>query len=238
MKRLLAAVAVLALATAARAEDSSPEAPSLESPRWGSFEIRLSGYHPKIDSEFAGSFTPYQNSFGDKRGWMGKLGVSKELYHGIGTLEAGAAAGYWEMYGHGHLTKDPTVAADSTALKVIPLSLMLTYRFDWVAEQIGVPLAPYGRVSLDRMQWWVTDGSGGSSKSGATNGYSLTGGVALMLDFFDRSLAREMDRDTGINHTYAFVDFTKSFIDDFGSKSSWDMSDSATTLTAGLLFVF
>jgi hypothetical protein len=228
VKRLLAAVAVLSLATGAQAE---------ESPRTGSVELRLSGYHPNIDQEFGGLATPYRDSFGGRRGWMGRIGVSKELYHGVGTVEGGLSAGYWEMYGHGHLA-DGSVAADSTALKVVPLSLMLTYRFDWVAEQVGVPLAPYVRVSLDRMQWWVTKGSGDSTQSGATHGYSFTGGMALLLDFFDPSLAREMDRDTGINHTYLFVDFTKSHIDDFGSKTSWDLSDTSTAIAGGLLFVF
>ncbi len=226
--RLLAAVAVLCFATAARAE----------SPRSGSFEIRLGGYHPNIDHEFGSKASPYLDSFGDKRGWMGRIGASKELYHGIGTVEAGLMAGYWEMYGHGHLL-DGSVAADTTALKVIPLSLMLTYRFDWLAEEVGVPIAPYVRASLDRMQWWVTKGSGASAQSGATNGYSFTGGFALLLDFFDPGLAREMDRDTGINHTYLFVDFTKSYWNDFGSKTSWDMSDSqSAAVAAGLMFVF
>ena len=234
MKRVLAALAALALAASARAE-ADPDAQ--ESSRFGSVELRLSGYRPNIDAEFGGLATPYHDSFGGRRGWMGKIGVSKEWYHGFGTFETGVSAGYWEMYGHGHYA-DGSVAADSTALKVIPTSLMFTYRFDWLAERIGIPLAPYGRFSLERMNWWINRGSGDTTRSGATNGYSLTGGMALLLDFFDPTLARDMDRDTGINHTYLFVDFTKSKIDDFGSSHSWDMSDTATTLAGGFLFIF
>ena len=73
---------------------------------------------------------------------------------------------------------------------------------------------------------------------GATNGYSFTGGLALLLDVIDPGLAREMDQDTGINDTYLFVDFTRSYIDDFGDRRSWDMSDNRITVAGGLLFVF
>jgi len=54
----------------------------------------------------------------------------------------------------------------------------------------------------------------------------------------DSALARELDLDIGINHTYAFVDFAKTKIDDFGSKKSLDFSDAKASLTFGLLFVF
>ena len=47
-----------------------------------------------------------------------------------------------------------------------------------------------------------------------------------------------MDRDTGINHTYLFVDFTKSYVNGFGSSSSWDLSDDRVTISGGLLFQF
>jgi hypothetical protein len=44
--------------------------------------------------------------------------------------------------------------------------------------------------------------------------------------------------DTGINHTYAFFDVTDTHVDDFGSSSSWDLSDEVLSLGFGLMFVF
>ena len=38
--------------------------------------------------------------------------------------------------------------------------------------------------------------------------------------------------------TYVFFDATRSFVNDFGTKGSWDLSDDRTTLAAALLFVF
>jgi hypothetical protein len=233
MRRIALAAALALLAPATRAE----------SPRSGAFELRLSGYRPAIDSEFGGAAHPYGDIFGDGRGLMFRAGYFRSLYIGFGTLDLGVLAGYWEKYGSG-LLQSGQQAAESTALKIIPTSLVLSYRLDWFAEKVGVPIAPYARVALERYWWWVNNGSGstatfqGHKGSGATNGYSFTLGGALLLDFFDPTLAADMDRDTGINHTYVFFDVTKSYISNFHSAKSWNMSDDAWTLAGGILFVF
>ncbi len=236
--RATAALIAVAAAPLAAAQES-PYA----SPRWGAFEVSLSGYRPRIDAEFGGAATPYQTAFGGGRGLMFRVDLAKSLLTEYGELDVGIGGGYWEKLGHG-LLPDGSASADSTMLKVVPSRLSVTYRFDYLANRYPIPLAPYVRLSFDRYWWWINNGSGGVAKAsgksgqGATNGYSFSGGIAFLLDFVDRGLARDMDRNTGINHTYVFVDFTKSFIDDFGSKSSWDMSDDKVTISGGLLFVF
>jgi hypothetical protein len=233
------AVALAALLAAGAAAADEPQ----ESRRWGSFDLMLSGYRPRIDEEFGGRAAPYQTAFGGGRGLMFRFDVSKSLFTDLGSLEAGLGAGYFEKYGHG-INSITGLPADTTAFKVLPIRASLTYRFDYLARLYNIPLVPFGRASLDRYQWWVLNGSGSVSNaggiggSGATNGYSFSGGMALLLDFFDRGVARDMDRDTGINDTYIFVDFTKSFITDFGSSKSWDLSDNRVTISGGLMFVF
>lgn len=237
---LRAAAALIAAATAPlAAAQESPYA----SPRWGAFEVSLSGYRPRIDAEFGGAAAPYQTAFGGGRGLMFRADFAKSLMTEYGELDVGIGGGYWEKLGHG-LLPDGSVSGDSTLMRVIPSRLSVTYRFDYLANRYPIPLAPYVRFSLERYWWWIYNGSGGvaqadgKSGKGATNGYSFSAGVAFLLDFIDRGLARDMDRNTGINHTYVFVDFTKSFIDDFGSASSWDMSDDKVTISGGLLFLF
>ncbi len=238
MTRIAFLAVALAAALPARAAGEGKE-----SPRWGAFELSLGGYKPRIDTEFGGAATPWATAFGDGRGLIFRADLSRSLFVGYGSLDVGIGAGYFEKSGHG-LLPDGTVSADETAFKMIPLRLTLTYRFDVLADRYGIPLTPYGRVSLDRYQWWVNNGSGstsssgGKSGSGATNGYSFSGGLALLLDFFDQGLAREMDRDTGINHTYLFVDVTKSYVSDFHSRTSWDLSDEKVSVSGGILFVF
>lgn len=228
---LLLALAALALAPAAARAQPSPVS--------GSFELGAGSYRPDIDSDFAAP-GPYQQVFGSGRGWMLRFGISRVLYRDVGTLELGFRTGYFRDSGKGFIQSGGTAvpSGDTTTFNVVPTSATLTYRFDWLVERYGIPFAPYGRVAFERFNWWVTNGSGNWAKEGGTNGWSATGGLAFLLDFLDPGAARELDRELGVNHTYLFFDVTKSWIDDFGSKKSWDLSDAKVSLSGGLLFVF
>ncbi len=230
MSRLVVAVAVLTLAAAPPAR--------AESPRWGSLDLGANNYRPDLDSEFPTSPGPWQEIFGTSRGWMFTLGISRSIFTTAGSLDVGLRSGYFQKSGKGLREDTLSPSGDSTTLKIIPTSLTLTYRFDLLADRWNIPFAPYARAALERYNWWVTDGSGKSVKEGATNGWSVTGGLAFLLDFVDPTLARELDRDSGVNHTYLYFEATKSKVDDFGSSSSWNLSDDRLSLGAGLLFVF
>lgn len=232
--RLLAALLALALAPVARAE----------SRRWGSFELGAGPYLPDVDSEFSASPGPYEQVFGTKQGWMFRAGASMAL---LSTpylvLEAGVKSGFMRRSGRGQITDPATPgvwqpSGDRTALSILPTSATLTLRVDWLVEKLKIPISLYGRGALERYNWWVTDGGGHSVERGATNGWSATAGAAFLLDFFDRGLARELDEDTGVNHTYVFFDATTTRIDDFGADDSWDLSADRLAYAAGLLFVF
>lgn len=224
--KLAAALAALAVAVAARAE----------SPRRGSLELGAGMYRPDVDSEFTTKPGPYEQLFGTGRGWAFRLGASRAVYTGVGALEVGLRTGFFQDDGD-QLLPDGTRSADKTSLRIIPTSLTLTYRFDWLATRYNIPLAFYARGALERYNWWVTDQSDWAEK-GATNGWSVTGGAAFLLDFLDRSLARELDEDAGVNDTWLFFDVTKTKVDDFGSSKSWDLSDEDLSLSGGLMFVF
>ncbi len=221
-----------------------PGVAGAESRRWGSFEVAAGPYLPDIDSEFSAPPDPYARTFADKRGWMFRLAASRAIFTRVGSLEVGLKTGFFRVGGDGmsvdNSTSPPTYtpSGDSTAFWLVPTSATLTYRFDWLADRWGIPLAPYGTVAFERYNWWITDGSGNWVKEGATNGWSVTGGLALLLDFFDRQMARELDQESGINHTYVFADVTKTRVNDFGSSKSWDLSDTRLSFAFGLLFVF
>ena len=247
-----AAAAALALAPTRASADRT------ESPRQGSFELGAGTFYPNVDAGCGTALNapagtpatcpfpkpgPYEQVFGTSRGWMFRFAIGRALFTSRGALEVGFKSGYFRDSGKA-LQKDSTTGAitdvrsgDSTTFNVVPTSLTLTYRFDLLADRYDIPLAPYGRLALERYNWWSTTVNGPTER-GATNGWSWTGGIALQLDFFDRQLAREMDIDTGINHTYLFFDVTKSHVDDFGSKKSLDLSDKDYSLAGGLMFVF
>lgn len=233
MTRLaLAALAALALSLAPQRAAAAP------SEYTGSFELRAGTYRPNIDSEFNGAQTPYQSIFGTKRPYAFKLHFAKALpWRKGGTVELGGGAGYWKVNGKA-LDTAGAQTTESTSLTVIPLQVTATYRLDLLMDDYGVPLVPYARLAIDRYQWWVTGPGGSTAQSGGTMGWSWGGGIGLVLDYLDPTLAREMDTDYGCNHTMLVFDFAKSNVSDFGSGSSWDLSDTKLTMTFGLLFVF
>lgn len=240
MKRatfVAAGLALLATAAPALAQDR-PSGERLAG--LGSFEIQTGQYRPRIDSEFAltpGTPGPWQTTFGTSSRWMFKLHGGKVLFSGYGTLELGAGVGYTSFTTHGRFA-DETSSLEKIGFRLVPLVLDLTYRVDPVWEKFGIPVVPYGRVALIRDQWWVTGAGGKTSKSGATNGWAWGGGLALVLDFIDPSLARELDRDSGIKHTMLVFEAAQTKVDDFGSKSSWDLSNDGLMLTFGFMFAF
>jgi len=249
-RRLAKGVAALALLLAAAPAWAGP------SERWGSFQLQMGGYRPSIDSEFEGrplgptgptSNTPYRDVFGTGRGWTFKGEFSRALFSRWGSLEMGIGVGWFSKSGRGFVQDTTTRAAEKTELRILPLSANLAYRFDYFVDRGGFPLVPYARASLERWQWWVMNGSGntatsttgGNSGSGATSGWSAGLGLSFLLDFLDPVLAREMDRDTGINHAYVFVEASRSRVNDFGSKKSWNLSDDAkVSWSFGLHFSF
>jgi hypothetical protein len=237
-RRRLAALAASALALAL------PLAASAESPKWGTFELRFANYRPNIDSEFGGATTPYADVFGTKRGWFPKVLASYTIFDHFVQVDAGLGTGWFRAKGKG-INQDPTSGAllgtrsgDNTTLNIIPATLALTVRVDGVANRWPIPLDVYGRVALERYNWLVTNGAGSVSEKGATNGWSMAGGVGFLLDFIDPMLARELDADSGVNHTWLYFEVEKSVVDDFGSKRSWDLSDERLTLAGGLRMVF
>jgi hypothetical protein len=231
-RHVLAALGALLVATAARAERET-------SPITGSFELRASPYRPDIDSEFPTAPGPYEKVFGGGRPLRLDVHVARRLWRGHEmTFELGLGAGWFQDTGTG-LLEDGSPSGDRTRLRMIPLSLTGTFRVDYLGRKLGIPVFPYVRLSLERYNWWVTDGQDSVVKSGATNGWAWGGGAAFLLDVFDPTLARELDNDMGINHTAFIVDMKKARVDDFGSSKSWDLSDTASvTFSFGLAFVY
>lgn len=232
-RRALAVLALLAL----------PPLASAESPTWGTFELRVASFRPDRDSEFNGTRTPYADDFGTKRGWFPKILASYTLLDRFVQVDAGVGTGWFRAKGKGHY-EDPVgsgiwvPSGDNTTFSIIPATLAVTVRVDGAAQRWPIPIDVYGRAALERYHWLITDGSGKVAHRGATNGWSVAGGVGLLLDFIDPMLSREMDDDTGINATWLYFEVEKGVVDDFGSKRSWNLSDERLTLAGGLRMVF
>jgi len=236
VKKLCLAALALSLALAAPAARAQSELGS--SGKWGSLELGGGPFRPRIDKDLGGGNTPYRDVFGGKPAPMWRLHIAKAVWDGAGVLEVGFKTGFFSKAGHAVFTSDPSQkSADRSTFNIIPTSLTLTYRPDFLYEAYGWPLLPYGRVALERYNWWVTKNDKWTKK-GATNGWSATLGLALVIDFLDPDAGRDLDREVGVNHTALYFDVTKSKVDDFGSKKSWDLSDDLLFWSGGLLLVF
>ena len=247
-----AALVAVALAIALPAAAQSPVLTVKESPRVGSFQVTISPFSPNIDSEFTNAlFPPYATIFGTGRPLMVQGQFNYSVWVGmLGTLDLGVGAGFWEAWGQGWYqgTDGTLLRGGTTSLMIIPLQVQVGYRFEWFYERFSVPLEPYVKFALLDYIWSTSGQSGVSSwtspdgvayrGSGATFGWSTTLGLALVLDFFDTGLARQMDYDVGINRSLLIFDFTRSSVNDFGSKNSWQLAPSFWAWSIGLQFVF
>ena len=110
---------------------------------------------------------------------------------------------------------------------MLPLSGYVAYRFDWAAEHLNVPFVPYGKSGVGTWYWWSSSPSGEGDDDGFQGGFTLSGGLCLLLDFFDQRLAREFDQDVGVNNTYLYGEYTRWLASGLGGDEGkgFDFSD-------------
>jgi hypothetical protein len=141
-------------------------------------------------------------------------------------------------------------SGDETALNIIPLEAMLVYRFDYLMLRYRVPFVPYVKLGLAYYIWVIENGGGAGSVSswtfpngkqadagyGGTFGWVLNPGLAFQLDVIDPAVARTMDAELGINHSYVFAELHWANIDGFGASNKMVLSD--LSWNVGLAFEF
>lgn len=228
----VAALSLLAVAPAARAQALGK--------KWGSFEVGGGPYIPNVDDEFGGGAGPYRRIFGGAPSPMFRLHLSKTILQSpsLGALDVGFRTGFWSKSGHALNSETGAPTGDRARFTIVPTSVTLTYRADSIYEQLRVPLIPYGRVAFERYNWWTSKQDEWSAR-GATNGWSATAGLGLVIDWMDPDAARDLENEVGIAHTILYFDVTKSKVDDFGSDESWDLSEKNKLFwSAGLMVVF
>ena len=147
------------------------------------------------------------------------------------------------------------ISGDQTTFNLVPIALMLVYRFDVLSKRLRIPLIPYVKVGLGYYVWWVsssgsfsteltasyTDEQGRpqqatSNAAGASAGIVVRPGIAIDLSAIDWRASRAIDQEIGLNRVTAFVEFNGSFVNGFGAANKLDLSD--TSLSAGLGFEF
>lgn len=245
MKRLLVAMVIASalVPRVGRADRFVPDADYKPTPRWFHVELKFGPYKPEVDQEFGGGASPYKDIFGGSQRLMTQATGDVLFLKLHGSLGVGGTVGYFQATGKA-LAEDGTRSADKTTLQVMPFVLSLVYRWDYPAVRWNVPLVPYVRAGIAYTFWWITKGNGdtaafspGHKARGGTWGYQVNLGLAFLLDILEPSSAKKLDMEAGINHSYLFCEFVYNAIDDFGSKSSIDLS-MTYSLLAGLSVEF
>jgi hypothetical protein len=247
-----------------------------ESPQRFAVELKFGPYSPNIDASQGVHGTPFADLFPPDPGKTrppGKLLTQVEfdyqfLRRSWGNFAIGNTAGYYRRTTHSFAyvtdptTGSPTTACtsgatgncvrsgDTTALNIVPLSILAVYRFDYLARRWKIPFVPYVKVGLAYYIWWIENGGGflsiaqytppGATSSqggwGGTFGWVAEPGGAFLLDVLDPSAAKIIDAELGINHTYLFCEFHYADVNGFGAAGKMNLSD--TTLNAGISFEF
>lgn len=254
-RHILAAAIAMATGWHARGAHAQSEAISSNAQRYRSekswaIEFKMGPYRPDIDSEFTdrpANQRPHQLYFGSKQRLLTQAEVDYQVFQGFGSLAVGFSVGYFretaKAFVQETVAATPVRSGDSTKLTLIPTSLSLVYRFDPASIRWGVPLVPYVKGGLDWVYWSVGNGNDeiaaddtGNTGRGDATGYHAAVGLSLLLDVFDPGAAQEFDSETGVNHTYLFVELGHYNINGLGGKAQPRLGD--TTWSAGFLFEF
>ena len=251
---------------------------SYESSQRFAVEIKFGPYSPNIDASAGlNGKTPFKDLFPANPGKNrppGRLLTQVEFDYQFlrrpwGNFAIGNTAGFYRRTSHSFAyNTDPATggqslpctpgsdtntcvrSGDTTALNIVPLSIMAVYRFDYLARRYKIPFVPYFKIGLAYYVWWIENGGGflsiaqftppGATSSqggwGGTLGWVMNPGGAFLLDVLDPSAAKIIDSELGINHTYLFCEFHYADISGFGAANKMNLSD--TTLNAGLAFEF
>ncbi len=228
-----ARAALLAPALVATTLVSAPA--HADSPLDNSAEFRATRYLPAIDAPFAGKAKPYADIFGNADWEIGGA-ADVRLWDRFGSLSVGLGYGWFTKEGKGLERSTGKASTDATTLKILPLSLDLTYRLDPLAHKAGIPFVPYAKIGAMYAIWWMLNGSGdyatyttasGSKLEalGGTGGWHAAAGLRFLMDVLEPSAARSFDIEMGVNHSYLYVEYDRRVLNDFGSSKSIDLSD-------------
>lgn len=209
--------------------------------RFGSLGVGLSGGYYRISApaftSVAGSSRPACSVDGDINGWR-VYRKDQATADGKGTERV-------------TVPYSSCISGDETIFNLVPVSLLLVYRFDELSKRFRIPLIPYIKAGFGAYFWWVgssasfvstvtTQDSSGSTvtrdASGATYGLVVHPGLALDLSAIDLQASRVIDAEIGLNRVSLFVELHSAFMSGWAQKNKLDLSD--LTFNAGINFEF
>jgi hypothetical protein len=209
-------------------------------------ELKLGSWRPRVGDEPGLAFNPYTEIFGNSSMLYGGGEIDYLAWRDYGSVGVGFSIGYAEKYAPALVQSSGAPSSEKTALIVFPMRLSAIYRFDATWNRWRVPLVPYVKFAILAIPYRVTKGGQTESYtnpvtgqtttgSGLRWGYGFTGGVAFVLDIISPQMAKDLNNDTGIRHSYIFAEYNADYANDFGKNV---LTLSARWWTFGLGFEF
>jgi len=166
----------------------------------------------------------YAKVFDDDFMWGGLINFT---WYPIRNL--GLDLGIGTLYGAGHaLTRTGRASGEDVELYVLPGSLGLTYRFDFLNEQLVVP-----SVSAGGDYWAYRENNAFSKRvEGGKNGYYVKGGLGILLDWIEPDSSFNLQDDFGIENVFLELGWTETWMNQEG------LNFSAILYQAGFRFEF
>ncbi|MFB6262094.1 MAG: MXAN_2562 family outer membrane beta-barrel protein [Bradymonadaceae bacterium] len=226
-----------------------------ESPVQGNVEVQGGPYYPNIDAEFSGDTKPFRENFGGKDSPLLDVTAEYYLWTRHGKLGVGGGFGYVKFKGTNTIEDKQSSSGSSSdssgdELKIkekqnfaiFPFRVLVSYRWDYLDEQFGVPLAPKIEAGLDYAVWRVKDDSGsiptvdGAKARNGVFGWHASAMLEFNLDIVAPQTASRFDVGWGVNDTYLFGGYAIRRLNDFGTGSGFDLSNRSWKV--GLAFEF
>lgn len=194
--------------------------PPAERPHW-SLELKGGEFIPDIEN--------WSNFYG--RRYAKEYGGAL-AYKITRPLEVGIEGNYIEDRGQGFAPLHNMVAGKVT-YKLYPVNVFVLARGVFSEKQW---LVPYVGGGWTRMFYREEVENQGVAR-GATNGYHARAGLQLLLDGIDQDAANSFYLDSGVYHTYFFLEaqYTRAMVD---TVSGGSVNLGGTSWLGGLLFEF
>lgn len=223
----LLAVCLAMRAGSAAAHDVDDAVPGFVSPERFVLEIRGGPYkpdmggNPAFDTYFSSDHGPMLAVELDMIAWR----LPDILY-----IAGGGRIGTTSFTGK-TLSEANEQTAQETSLSLLPLDLLAVVRVDALSRLLSIPLIVTGKIGYE-WSHWSTSTEGADDHDGWSVGLVYGAQLALELDILDRSAARNLDEEWGINHSFLFAELFKFS----PSDASLPIGDSSWTIGLGFVF--
>jgi hypothetical protein len=174
---------------------------SYDSPENIGLELKIGPYSPDVGNRAFKDI--YQNDSGLLLRF--EFDVIAYRLKDVLYFNVGAGFGWADYTGPARNQDTGESTGEEDDLEMFPLSLVGVFRCDALARLLDVPLIFTGKLGYI---WfvWDNDKGGADVRNGISHGLVWAAQAALDLDFFDKSAARMLDDEWGINHSYLFFE--------------------------------